>query len=171
MSTQRVLVASVAALAIAGCTEASTPVVPEGTRASVAAPGHHVVGSGHVQSSAGLREFTFHAVERPGGAVSGGYKIVLPNGAFFEADVTCLAVEDETGWVAGTIRDTNVPNLVEVGSRSMFWARDDGEGAGAADAVSIAAFNAAEGTDLQFCADRPLELPPLAVTSGNVQVR
>jgi hypothetical protein len=53
----------------------------------------------------------------------------------------------------------------------MFYAIDDGEGEGAADVVSTAAFNAGAGADLAFCADRPLALPPLTVTGGNVQVR
>jgi hypothetical protein len=79
-------------------------------------------------------------------------------------------VDGNTGWVAGTIRDTNAA-IVIIGSRSMFYAVDDGEGDGAADIVSTAAFNAAEGTDLAFCADRPLGLPPFSVTDGNVQVR
>lgn len=158
------------AASLAACAEASEPLAPETLlTAQTAGVGHRVVGSGHVQSSAGLREFTFHAAEVPPGGVMGSYKIQLPNGLFFEADVTCLAVEGDTGWVAGTIRDTNA-GIVEVGSRSMFYAIDNGEGRGAADVVSLAAFNMPEGTDLEFCEEKPLLLPPLTVTDGNVQV-
>jgi hypothetical protein len=53
----------------------------------------------------------------------------------------------------------------------MFWVRDDGEGAGAQDVVSVAGFNRAAGVDIAFCEDRPLELAPMNVTGGNVQVR
>lgn len=54
----------------------------------------------------------------------------------------------------------------------MFCAVDNGEGDDAAtDVVSLAAIDRPEGTDLAFCADRPLELAPLTVTDGNVQVR
>jgi hypothetical protein len=129
-----------------------------------------VVGSGHVATAAGLREFTFHAVDRPDGGASGSFKVVLPNGLFFEADVTCLSVDGNTGWVGGVIRDTNA-GIVVIGSTSMFYAIDDGEGGESADVVSTAAFNGAAGADLAFCENRPLELPPMTVTDGNVQVR
>jgi hypothetical protein len=95
---------------------------------------------------------------------------VLPNGLFFEADVTCLAVEGTTGWVAGVIRATNAA-IVVVGSTSMFYVIDNGEGGSPADVVSIAALNLPEGRDLEFCAERPLVLAPQTVTEGNVQVR
>lgn len=164
--------------AVASCSDPAAPIdglverigAADGASASAAAVGHHVVGSGHLQSAAGQREFTFHAVEGPQGDVSGSYKIVLPNGLFFETDVTCMAVEGDTGWVAGTIRATNA-GVVIVGSHSMFYAIDDGEGDGAQDIVSIAAFNMPAGTDLEFCEERPLILAPLSVTDGNVQVR
>lgn len=168
MFFKRISLMALAALVTAACAEEPDPLSPE-PLAAVAASGHRVVGSGHVQSEAGQREFTFHAVEHPDGSVGGSYKIVLPNGLFFEADVTCVAVDGDTGWVAGTIRDTNA-GIVVVGSRSMFYAIDDGEGAGAADVVSLAAFNQPEGTDLAFCDEKPLELAPLQVTDGNVQV-
>lgn len=166
----RFSVSGMAVLAFAACTEISAPLAPELVPSSVIAPGALVAGSGHVQTASGLREFTFHAAERPDGGVGGSFKVVLPNGLFFDADVTCLAVEGGTGWVAGTIRTTNAA-VVVVGSRSMFYAIDNGEGEGAADVVSLAAFNLADGTDLAFCAERPLLLPQLTVTDGNVQVR
>ena len=169
MIVHRLFLLSVAALAAASCTEGSHPLAPDALLSHSVA-GHRVVGSGHVQTAAGQREFTFHAIEEPGGGVTGSYKVVLPNGLFFEADVTCMAVDGNTGWVAGIIRATNA-GIVVVGSRSMFWARDDGEGEGAADVVSSAAFNFPEGTDLGFCEERPLILPPMTVTDGNVQVR
>lgn len=162
-------------LLLYACAETPTDVSledPQLPGAAIQAPaaGHKIVGSGHVQSEAGLREFTFHALEHPDGSVRGSYKVVLANGLFFEADVTCLAVEGSTGWVGGRIRATNAGAVV-VGSTSMFYATDGGEGEGTTDIVSLAAFNLADGVDLQFCADRPLELPPLTVTDGNVQVR
>jgi hypothetical protein len=53
----------------------------------------------------------------------------------------------------------------------MFFAIDGGEGGEATDIVSLAAINGAAGLHLAFCADRPLGLPQLTVTEGNVQVR
>lgn len=172
MTIHRLCLLGSALFLLASCTEAGQPTMPDAIVLAshvTEGVGPRVVGSGHVESAAGLREFTFHAVERPDGSVTGSYKIVLPNGLFFEADVTCLAVGGDTGWVAGTIRDTNA-GVVIVGSTSMFYAIDGGEGEGATDVVSIAAFNGAEGADLAFCEDRPLALAPLTVTQGNVQV-
>ena len=156
-------------LTVASCADSTAPRMPD-TFATSAGGGHRVVGSGHVQGAAGLREFTFHAAERPHGGVGGSYKVVLASGLFFEADVTCLAVDGSTGWVAGVIRATNADAGL-LGTRTMFYAIDGGEGEGTTDIVSIAVVNAAPGTDLAFCADRPLELAPMAVTDGNVQVR
>jgi hypothetical protein len=163
------VVSGIMVLAMMGCAGPEAVLAPLDGAATVV-PGHHVVGSGHVQTVAGLREFTFHATEPPDGGVSGSFKVVLPNGLFFEADVTCLSVAGSTGWVGGTIRATNAAAVV-VGSGSTFYAIDGGEGDGSADVVSLAAFNLGAGLDQAFCADQPLALPPLAVTDGNVQVR
>ncbi len=173
MTVFRLFLMSALALAAASC---SDPYGPDGhsmeaaTQFSMTGPFHRVVGSGHVQQAAGLREFTFHAVDRPDGTVAGSFKVVLPSGLFFEADVTCLSVDGTTGWVGGVIRATNAA-VVIVGSVSTFYAIDGGEGQAATDIVSIAAFNGAAGADLAFCANRPLALAPLTVTGGNVQVR
>jgi hypothetical protein len=159
-------------VAIAGCADATSPVrlVEPRFSGSLNAPGHLIIGSGHVEQAAGLREFTFHAIEQPDGSVSGSYKIVLANGLFFETDVTCMATDENTGWIAGTIRATNAAAVV-VGSISTVFAIDNGDGVGSADVVSIATFNGAAGGDLAFCTNRPLVLPQLTVTDGNVQVR
>lgn len=169
MSVLRLLLVVSSAVGVASCTDPAAS-LPSGPQLGIVGEGlHRVRGSGHVEGAAGLREFTFHAYESPQGTVNGSYKVVLPNGLFFEAAVTCLAVEGNTGWVGGTIRETNA-DVVVVGSRSMFYAVDGGEGAGLPDVVSLAAFNMPEGTDLEFCLERPLVLPPLNVTDGNVQV-
>ena len=170
MSHPRSLLLLACAVALGACADAPTAPAVDGPDMAVVAPGHLVSGSGHVTTPAGTREFTFHAVERPDASVAGSYKIVLPNGLFFEADVTCMAVEGSTGWVAGVIRATNAA-VVVVGSTSMFYVIDNGEGGGTADIVSTAAFNMPEGVDLEFCAERPLVLPQQSVTEGNVQVR
>lgn len=170
MTVYRMSLMSAMVLAVASCSDPYGPSTKEEPQFSVTGPFHHVVGSGHVEQATGLREFTFHAIERPDGTVAGSFKVVLPSGLFFEADVTCMAVAGNTGWVGGVIRETNAA-VVIVGSVSTFYAIDNGEGEGAADVVSIAAFNGAAGADAAFCADRPLLLPPLTVDLGNVQVR
>ena len=170
MRVLRLVVAGAATFAAASCSDATSPVGPEAPSLSVTGPHHRVVGSGHVDQAAGMREFTFHAVEHPDGTAAGSYKIVLPSGLFFEADVTCLAVEGNTGWVGGVIRASN-SGAVIIGSTSRFYAIDNGEGPDAGDVVSNAVFNGAAGADLAFCADRPLNLGFLAVARGNVGVR
>jgi hypothetical protein len=176
MFSQRWVVGVAAAVVAVSCADATIPLAPEALSSDaapahlVAATGHLAAGSGHVETAAGLREFTFHALGQPQGGVTGSFKVVLPNGLFFEADVTCLSVNGNTGWVGGTIRATNA-GVVIVGSGSMFYAVDNGEGGGTADVVSVAVFNAAAGADIAFCANQPLELAAMTVTDGNVQVR
>ena len=161
---------SVIAVALVACADASRSSLPTSPTLSLGIAGHRVIGSGHVEQAAGLREFTYHALQDEFGAATGSYKIVLPNGLFFEADVTCLSVSGNTGWVGGVIRATNAAAVV-VGSTSTFYAIDNGEGGNAADIVSTATFNGAAGADQAFCTDQPLALAPFTVTGGNVQVR
>lgn len=129
-------------------------------------------GSGHTAFAGGLRVFTFTAQRHEDGTADGRFRIGLNAiDAWFSADVTCLSTDDSTAWVGGIIAATNVPDLVQVGSASEFYAVDNGEGsADAADIVSTATFNGAPGTELAFCADQPLALPPRTVEEGNVQV-
>jgi hypothetical protein len=158
-------------LTLAACADPSAVLMPASPDLSLGPPANFVIGSGHVAQAAGLREFTYHAIARQDGSASGSFKVVLASGAFFEADVTCLSVVGNTGWVGGVIRATNVAALV-IGSVSTFFAIDNGEGDGAAaDVVSNATFNGAAGADFAFCANRALALPQLTVTDGNVQVR
>lgn len=154
----------------AACTEAPTTVPVDGPDFGVTSVGHLVTGSGHVATAAGLREFTFHAVERPDGSVGGSYKVVLPNGLFIESDVTCVTVDGNTGFIGGVIRDSNAA-IVDIGSTSMFHVVDNGEGEGAPDIVSILAFNRIEGADLDFCRNQLIEFAEQMVSDGNVQVR
>ena len=170
MTVRGLIQSSVLVLSIAACTEPTRVLLPAAPALDLSEPGHLVIGSGHVQQAAGLREFTYHAVQQPDGSVSGSYKIVLPNGLFFEADVTCMAVVGNTGWVGGVIRASNAAPVV-IGSTSTFYAIDNGEGSNALDVVSTATFNGAAGADLAFCANQPLVLAPLTVSEGNVQVR
>lgn len=170
MKHHRSLLLGLATISVVACSDTPTSIAAEGPEFGIAAVGHLVAGSGHVETAEGLREFTFHAVEAPDGSVGGSYKIVLPNDLFFEADVTCLSVDGNTGWVGGVIRETNA-GIIVVGSTSWFYAIDNGEGGSEPDVVSIAAINGAEGADIDFCEDQPLGLPPLTVTDGNVRVR
>lgn len=169
MAIRRVLALAPAALVMLACSEPVGPQLARVAQASALSAGPRVIGAGHVQQATGLREFTFHAVQ-DGDRARGSFKVILPNGLFFEADVTCVSVNGSTGWVGGVIRATNAAPVV-LGSVSTFYAIDNGEGGAAADIVSIATFNGGAGGDTAFCANQPLVLPPLAVTAGNVQVQ
>ena len=169
----RVLRVGVVALAavLAACERIQeSPTGPVSLSSSASGPA--VTGSGHVPSGAGLREFTFHAKQKPDGSVSGSYKIEFTaTGLFLQVDVTCVAVEGNTGWVGGRIVESNIAAVI-IGSVSYFYAIDNGEGQGSPpDRVSSARINDVDGEDLRFCAERPLLLPSFNITNGNVQVR
>jgi len=138
----------------------------------VSAPPIVVSGSGHIEAGDGLRNFTFHAVQRPDGSVEGSYQILRTDlGTGFTVDVSCLSVVGNGAWVAGHIATTTQPGVV-VGSVSYFYAFDNGEGSDASpDIVSIARINDLPGRDVEFCTNHPQVLPPRVVQMGNVQIR
>ncbi|MDH3223908.1 MAG: hypothetical protein OEO23_09340 [Gemmatimonadota bacterium] len=174
MNFSRLISLTVAAAALAGCGSEIA-----GPEANIDAPSfgfasgaHQANGNGHVPFASGIREFTFHAKEQADGSAAGSYKIELTAlDLFFEVEVSCMAVDGNTAWVAGHIRDSNA-GFIEIGSVSYFYAIDNGEGAGSTpDVVSTARINDVAGEDLLFCADRPLILDSFPIQSGNVQVR
>ena len=174
MKLHRLFSMCAAVLVCAACTEdptgSATPALTTSFAPSTEA--RLASGSGHVPFGSGLREFTFHAKDNGDGTATGGYKIELTAlGLFFEVDVTCMAIEGNTAWVAGHISATNA-GFVEVGTVSYFYATDNGEGAGApVDVVSTARINDVAGEDIEFCADRPLLLQSFPIEQGNVQIR
>jgi hypothetical protein len=156
-------------LALAACgAEPADPSAPTPLLASVRESA--VTGSGHVPSGTGLREFTFHATRKVDGSVHGSYKIEFTGtGLYFVVSLTCMAVEGNTGWLAGIISETNW-SVIQVGTVSYFYATDNGEGGDVPDQVSSARINDRDGEDLVFCSERPLLLPSFAIQNGNVQV-
>ncbi len=175
MGNRSVLIGALT-LTAAGCNAA--PTSPEDSFPLQAAVNgaRGVSGSGHtILASGDQRNFTFHAKVHPDGSVSGSYRLALHNiNAWFTVDVSCLVIDGATAWVAGHISDTNVPNLIRIGTVSYFYAIDGGEGEGTIDKVSRARTNDALGQDAVFCATRPLaafDPNPLTVVSGNVQVK
>lgn len=136
-----------------------------------------LTGAGHTDLpiSGDMRNFTFHVRKDSDGQVSGGYRVHRHDiQAWFTVDATCMEVVGNTAWVGGIIADTNVPNIIRVGTVSYFFATDAGEGAGAADRVSRARTNDAAGQDRNFCNLRPTGIfdpNPLTIEQGNVQLR
>lgn len=168
-------------LAAAGsvaCAEAPvTATAPAASWLSQSADGILLTGAGHTDLpvNGDMRNFTFHVKRAPDGAVSGGYRLHRHDiDAWFTVDATCMTVDGTTAWVGGIISDTNVPNLIRVGTVSYFFATDDGEGTGAADRISRARTNDRAGQDAVFCATQPraaFDPNPLTILQGNVQLR
>ena len=132
-------------------------------------------GSGHYTSGGALRTLSFNAVKRADGTTSGNYHVTIHAiQRFFDVNVTCLSVRNDTAWIAGIIEKTNHP-VIQEGTVSYFWAVDGGEGSGTSDKVSTARINDVLGQDQAFCSHMPDEaaslLPGNVVEHGDVQVR
>lgn len=134
-------------------------------------------GSGHTTQplTDDMRNFTFHAITRPDGSVAGSYRLHRHDiDAWFRVDVTCLTRNGNTAWIGGIISETNVPNIIRVGTVSYVYVIDNGEGGDTPDRVSRVRINDAAGQDQAFCRLQPTNIfdpNPPAVESGNVQVR
>lgn len=129
-------------------------------------------GSGHYYVADEIRTLAFSAVQHADGSASGEYQIdVHASNTSFHATVTCMAVVGNTAWIAGVIDWASGPPVIP-GTVTYFYAKDNGEGTGAApDIVSVARINDRPEADEEFCTTRPLGLPPREVVNGNVQVR
>lgn len=170
-----------AALSIAVLTACSTENGPSRVIAPLlsgqAGGGILFTGAGHTDLPVNgeMRNFTFHVRKDSDGNVSGGYRLHRHDiDAWFTVDATCMTVSGNTAWVGGIISDTNVPNIIQVGTVSYFFATDNGEGAGAADRLSRARTNDRAGQDQVFCNTQPTNLfdpNPLTILQGNVQLR
>jgi hypothetical protein len=165
-----VALAAIAATA-AGCARQAEELLEPQVSLSVEGEPRLVTGSGHIDAGDGVRNFTFHAVLRPDGSVSGSYQILRTDlGTEFSVDVTCLSIVGNQAWIGGIIASTNDP-VVRVGTVSYFYAIDNGEGSDVpADIVSLARINDLAGRDVEFCTTRPTLLPPRTVQMGNVQI-
>ena len=84
MNVRRLIGCALIATATAACQSDPTSPMDEGPAFDIAASATRgVTGSGHVAFGDGLREFTFHAVQRPDGTVGGSYKIELTSLGLF----------------------------------------------------------------------------------------
>jgi hypothetical protein len=166
-----------ATTAIAACDTASTPVrvlAPEDASLSQAT-GAAASGSAHYMSGGELRTMGFSAVAKEDGTASGEFQVnIHATDRYFHVTVTCMAVRNDTAWVAGIIDRTNHPAVI-TGRVSYFWTVDNGEGQDTPDKMSTARINDALGQDQVFCNLKPNEtfsgLPGNVLVHGNVQVR
>jgi hypothetical protein len=129
-------------------------------------------GSGHFTSGGELRTFTFNAIRRADGTVSGEWEVIsrAGAGARLHGDVLCLAINGNQAWIGTRIESATNP-VVIIGSEGGFRVVDNGEGANEPpDAASLAFFNGAAGFAQNYC-DAMAANPPLnPVEHGNLQV-
>jgi hypothetical protein len=167
----------VACAGIVGCSESSAPVRVLSAEKASLAQGivASAVGSAHYMSGGELRTMGFSAVAKEDGTASGQFQVnIHAIDRYFHATVTCMAVRNDTAWVAGIIDHTNHPAIIP-GRVSYFWTVDNGEGQSIPDKMSTARINDAPGEDQRFCGLMPNEqfsgLPGNVLVHGNVQVR
>jgi hypothetical protein len=146
--------------------------------AEAAAPGPSSNGHGGitVTSTTGKeakRQFTFSAVTRKDGTVTGSAVLRNPEFDFFaHFDISCLRVVGNSATFGGTVTKTNDPFFTEEGDgfdRGFFTVVDNGE-PGTQDTISSVFFDnvvppqACQATGVNDFPQRPIE-------NGNVQVK
>ena len=166
-----------ACLVLAGCERSSavtSPLMPDEPSLALGIVAS-ASGSAHYLSGGELRTMGFSAVVNEDGTAHGEYQVnIHAIDRYFHVTVTCMAVRNDTAWVAGIIDRTNHPAIIP-GRVSYFWALDNGEASGVPDEMSTARINDAAGQDQVFCGLKPDEafsgLPGNPLVHGNVQVR
>jgi hypothetical protein len=111
------------------------------------------------------RTFSFHALTKKNGTVTGSFTLQSRHSdTFIKASLNCLQVVGSNARLSGTVTHSNNPALV--GLAVLFAAQDNGEGANdPPDELSLAAvggpFN---------CTNFPGVIPMNPIEGGNIQV-
>jgi hypothetical protein len=144
---------------------------------ALAVSGDSASGHGALETSDGLRQFSFSATEHADGTVTGN--AVLSNPAFqvdgkdyqLQIDISCLKVVGNIAIFGGTTKRTNDPSLVDA---VFFTVQDNGE-PGKQDKISRVFFWDDDPTttgDPQACLlTGPTDFPLETIAKGNIQVR
>jgi hypothetical protein len=178
-ATRPFIMLAAAALAVACDSSATSPdSSPRATAPDALLNASHngviasATGSAHRIRGDELWVLAFSAVKRADGTTTGNARIDRKDlGISWNLDVTCMAVQGNTAWIAGIIRNASGP-VIREGTVSYFYVIDNGEGADAPpDVASAVRINDVAGQDEEFCQLRPLALPPSPIAHGNVQVR
>jgi hypothetical protein len=127
-------------------------------------------GHGNLTVSGELRTFSFTAVTKPNGKVTGEAELKSrASGVIIHVEVNCLTVVGNQAFVGGVVRHANNPLFVD--HPSVFRVIDNGEGANAPpDEMSLLVTfvtgptEDCNGPTVQTLATRPIE-------AGNIQVR
>ncbi len=125
-----------------------------------------VTGSGHFTRGGQLRTFSFSAVKRADGTVTGEWqRFARAAGAKAHGDVTCFTVAGNQAWLGGVVeRTTTIPG--EVGWTVI----DNGEGANSApDQISLQNVGGGPGFADAFCGAQPPRTM-FDIEKGNIQI-
>jgi hypothetical protein len=138
--------------------------------------GKHVTesatGSGHFTTAGELRTFSFSAVKRGTGTVTGQFELFARSaGVRVHGDVICLQVVGNRAWMGGVIRQTSDPARARAGTETAWRVGDNGEGRAAPpDQTSLMLVNQPPGFAQSYC--RALAPTPMTqIEKGNIQVR
>jgi hypothetical protein len=133
---------------------------------SPAPGGPSATGAGHFESSGGLRTFSFSAITKKDGSVTG--QAQLSNRGLdskLHVDIDCMVVSGNTATISGVITNSNVGLD---GFTAYFTVVDNGEGGASPDEMSLLApIDPASGLDCTV----PLNMVLYPIDGGNVQVR
>jgi len=126
-------------------------------------------GQGSINEPLGLRTFSFSAITKKDGSVTG--QATLHRRAttlfFAKVDVNCLNIVGNTATVSGVV--TNSSNPEAIGLVALFRVTDNGEGQGnTSDQISLLYFDAPDsGTDCRITEF----IPQVPIEGGNIQVK
>jgi hypothetical protein len=143
----------------------ATPAAPNGVVASA-------TGSGHMIRNGFNRTFSFSAVKRADGTVTGQLEL---NSREFDVvlhiQIDCLRIEGNNAHMSGIITRSSNPAEGEVGELNRLVVQDNGEGPKAPpDMISGIPANPGN-VDQATCVTNPDRVPDRVVQRGNIQVR
>lgn len=125
-------------------------------------------GQGFVNEPGGLRTFSFNAVIKKDGSVTGNATLHTRRSDFFaKVDVNCLNIVGNTATVSGVITNSSNPNAI--GLIGLFRVTDNGEGQSETpDQISGLFFDSPDrGTDSYINEF----IPQVFIEGGNIQVK
>lgn len=170
-----------AAMLGAGC-EAATTVPQLATPRAVLSIAPQMVvrsvtGTGHVDvpvdGSDVFRNFSFTALERADGSVSGQFEFQARHVPIrVHGRVTCLTIVGNAAWLGGVVEQVSDPPFITPPGTPVRWrVVDNGQGA-VSPPDQVSGFGPAPGGDeLAYCATTPAAPLLLEVARGNLQVR
>ncbi len=155
---------------LVGCDAATAPEPFAADAAFNTAISEKATGSGHFDVGGELRTFSFNAIQRSDGKITGQWQVknrlleVIVHG-----NVTCITVIGNSAWIGGSITSSSDPTFV--GNDARWRVIDNGEGASAPpDQISQIPAGLPPGAAQAFCDAAPL-VGVNDIVQGNIQIR